>query len=186
MLLRAYPHIKPNCSKDSNLCYDTGRFDRHQGIISSSLVLKTKDLMKNKISIDIFIEDIQKQLEKILISPHSKIIGKIIIGHLDQTSLGLSQLYKAMQGIDNEISWKAGMNIQIKKDAIYNSSINWDKMEEKGLIYQGYIKAQITSVNQFSHYPISYTHKCLDNKGNFFDNESSIGIDYVRRDEEWP
>jgi hypothetical protein len=141
--------------------------------------------MNNSISIEITVEEITNLLKKALYSSqHKDILTKVIMGNLEITNVGLSQLFKALQGIDNEIKWKVGMNILLKENMLYSSSIDKVKMIEKGMIHQGWVKAHIIKVDIYNSYPLTVKYDMINKDNEIQSNTQTVSLDYVTNDDE--
>jgi len=135
--------------------------------------------MAESFSVEIQNSEVTELLKKVIHSPHNEIITNIIIGHLNSTSQGLSQLFKALNGIDNKSKWKVGMNVLVKCSNLYNSNINIELMTEKGMFHQGYINAHITNIDPFNYSNIVIIYNIFNKKEefeqcNYSVNEQSI------------
>lgn len=140
---------------------------------------------EKQIAVQISYAELRQLLKKVLNTPHAELLSHVIMGNLEVSSHGLEQTYKAIQGITNELPWKAGQHVLVKKEGIYNSSIEWTKMEEQGLIHQGYMKGIISKVDIYSYSPVFVDMKivtALEIK----DYNTSIGVSYLKPGEEWP
>ena len=137
------------------------------------------------INVNVSYSEIRLLLKKVLNTPHAELLSHVIMGNLDVSSHGLEQTYKALQGISNELPWKAGQHVLVKKEGVYNSQIDWNKMEEQGHVHQGYFKAVISKVDPYAYSPIFIDMKivtALEVK----DYTTSISLTYLKQGEEWP
>ena len=67
--------------------------------------------MTKSFNVEVHTKELSLLLEKVIVSSNAKLITKVIMGNLDTTSVGLQQLFKALNGIDNEIIDCAFTNI---------------------------------------------------------------------------
>lgn len=137
------------------------------------------------VNVELSYAEIRQLLKKILNTPHAELLSHVIMGNLDESHHGIIQTYKAMHGITNELPWKAGQHVLVKKEGIYNSSIDWAKMEEQGYVHQGYMKGIISKVDIYAYSPVFVDMKivtALEIK----DYNTSIGLSYLKPGEEWP
>lgn len=137
------------------------------------------------VNVELSYAEIRQLLKKILNTPHAELLSHVIMGNLDASNHGIIQTYKAMHGITNELPWKAGQHILIKKEGIYNSSIDWTKMNEQGYIHQGYMKGIISKVDIYSYSPVFVDMKIVT-ASEVKDINMSIGLSYLKPGEEWP
>jgi len=137
------------------------------------------------IAVQISYAELRQLLKKVLNTPHAELLSHVIMGNLDTSSHGLEQTYKAIQGISNELPWKAGQHVLVKKDGIYNSMIDWTKMEEQGLIHQGYMKGIISKVDVYSYSPV-FVDITITTATETKIYNTSIGLTYLRSGEQWP
>lgn len=142
--------------------------------------------MKESISVTVSLEELRQLLFKQLTGPYAELLSKVIIGNLDASNRGLDQLFKALNGITNEIKWKSGMDILLKKDVIYNSDIDWSAMEEKGFVHQGYVKGTIVNINIYGYSPITARIYIITKKGTSTDYDVNTDVSYIIAGEEWP
>lgn len=142
--------------------------------------------MVKEFSVVVSTDELALLLNKaLLIHPHKDILTKVIMGNLDTTSVGLTQLFKALQGIDNELEWKVGMNILVKESMLYSSSIDKDKMKETGMIHQGWLKAHIIKIDIYNSYPITVRYNVIVNNGDIISQTQTASLDYIVKSEEW-
>lgn len=137
------------------------------------------------VNVELSYAEIRQLLKKILNTPHAELLSHVIMGNLDMSNNGIIQTYKAMQGITNELPWKAGQHILIKKDGIYNSQIDWTKMEEQGYLHQGYMKGIILKVDIYAYSPITIEFTIVTST-EVKPYTTSIGLSYIKPGEEWP
>jgi len=142
--------------------------------------------MKDYINIEIELNDIKKLLKKSLIGPNVDIIADVVIGNLSKSHHGYKHLYKALNGISSDVKLKVGTSVLINKDRIYNSSVDWDKMESENMIHQGFIKACITNIDIYDYYPVEITMKIINKEGELVDYKTSIEEKHLNIGEEWP
>jgi len=149
---------------------------------------KYKNLKMTKdITLTVSIDELALLLNKAFLkNPYKDILTKIIIGNLDTTSVGLNQLFKALNGIDNNIKWKIGMNVLVKENMLYSSSIDKAKMKENGMIHQGWFKAHIYNIDLYNSYPISIKFYVINNNEEKVEHTQTVSLDYITEGEEWP
>lgn len=107
------------------------------------------------------------------------------MGNLNTTSLGVQQLFKALNGLDNNSKWKVGMEILIKENIVY-ATMDKVKMKEEGMIFQGYIKALINKVDVYNYYPISVEFEIINSTGEKTKYEQTILENNIKESEKWP
>jgi hypothetical protein len=140
----------------------------------------------SQINVVVKASELQTELKKILKSPHNDLISKVIIGNLAKTSEGLSQLFKSLSGITNEIPWKVGMDVLVKKTTLYSSKIDWDATSEKGLCHQDLIKAHIIGVDIYSYSQINVEFDIIDISGQRITLNQNVSEQYLLNGDEWP
>ena len=140
---------------------------------------------EKSINVQISYSEIRLLLKKLLNTPHAELLSHVIMGNLDTTSYGLEQTYKAMYSITNELPWKAGQNILIKRENIYNSQVDWIAMQEKGYIHQGYVKAVISKVDPYTYSQLTVEIPIITaTESKIF--TTTITEKYAKAGEEWP
>lgn len=144
--------------------------------------------MTKSFSVEVTVQELELLLKNALkSSPHSEILTKIIIHNLDTTQVGIVQLFKALNGIDNETKWKVGMNVLVNENNIYSSSIDKPKMKELGMIHKGWIKAHITSINIYNSYPVTVDIIAISTStGEEFTNRQTVPLDSIVEEDQWP
>lgn len=140
---------------------------------------------QKSINLEISYSEIRNLLKKLLNTPHAELLSHVIMGNLDTTSFGLEQTYKAIHGISNELPWKAGQNILIKKEYTYNSQIDWEAMQDKGYLHQGYVKAVITKVDPYAYSQLTIEMPIVTAiESKIF--TTTVSANNVKSGEEWP
>lgn len=137
------------------------------------------------INVAVKVSELQAELKKIIKSPHNDLISKIIIGNLSKSSEGLGQLFKSLSGITNELPWKVGMDILVKKMAIYSSKIDWPANIEKGLCHQELIKARIIGIDIYTYSQINIEFELIDVLGQLVTSTQTVSAEYILEGEKW-
>ena len=124
-------------------------------------------MVKKTVNIEIKTEDIKDILLTKMdqTNPHVFLIVNTIIDNLMITPKGLSQVLMAFNGIRPTTPFRVDDEVLIRIADI--STWNRDKMrmDQQGLVFQGYIKAKIININLQKLLPISVTYPGYDGGG---------------------
>ena len=139
-----------------------------------------------QINISVKASELQTELKKIIKSPHSELIAQVIIGNLNKTPEGLGQFFKSLSGITNELHWKVGMDVLIKKTALYSSKIDWEATIEQGLCHQELVKARITEIDLYQYAQVQIEFNIIDTSGVGVLSNQYVQEGYLLEGDEWP
>jgi len=141
---------------------------------------------KTHIDVTISVESIRDGLRKLLISEHSALITKVIIGQLEKTDVGLEQLYKAMSGVQDKLKYKIGDYVMVSMDILHTWKFDKNKSEIAGLVKQNRMRGLIESVDPFLKYPYTIDIEVIDSMNQTVHIHSPANDRYVCLEEEWP
>lgn len=139
-----------------------------------------------QINISVKASELQTELKKIIKSPHSELIAQVIIGNLNKTPEGLGQFFKSLSGITNELPWKVGMDVLVKKTALYSSKIDWEATIKQGLCHQELVKARITEIDLYQYAQVQIEFNIIDTSGVGVLSNQYVQEGYLLEGDEWP
>lgn len=106
--------------------------------------------------------EIKKELSQYFNSEkkNMNLVLNTIMNHLSQTEMGLEALYKAMNGLEVTPKFKIGEQVYVKKQCTHYWRMDEPKTQEKGLMKQGLVLAEITKIDLTKRkcYSISYSY----------------------------
>jgi hypothetical protein len=143
-------------------------------------------ISKTHIDVKVSVESIRDSLRKRIISENSMLITDVIINNLKNTEMGLEQLFNALSGIEDKISYKVGDHVMVEVDPLYTWKFSKEKSAEAGLFLNNRIRAQIMEINPYSKTPLNLIYDVVDNKGEYIKVESPVKIDQVCLEDDWP
>ena len=139
-----------------------------------------------QINISVKASELQTELKKIIKSPHSELIAQVIIGNLNKTPEGLGQFFKSLSGITNELPWKVGMDVLVKKTALYSSKIDCEATIKQGLCHQELVKARITEIDLYQYAQVQIEFNIIDTSGVGVLSNQYVQEGYLLEGDEWP
>lgn len=93
------------------------------------------------------VSDMKDSFTKIINSPHRILIAKVITDNLHLTPKGLQQLYLAMNGIEENISFKVGDKCTISTSWLSGYRCDITRFVEGEDLYQGDLIVQIEEID---------------------------------------
>ena len=126
-------------------------------------------MSKKTVNIEVKVEDIKDVLltKMDVNTPHVMLIVNTIVDNLTITPRGLSQLLMACNGVRPVTQFRVDNEVLIKIAHITSWNRDKMKMDQEGLVFQGYIKAKIIDINLQKLLPISVTYQGYDASGNW-------------------
>jgi len=138
------------------------------------------------IEVKVTVESIRDSLRKRIVSENSKLITDVIISNLSVTEVGIKQLFKALNGIEESVPYKVGDFVMVKIEPLYGWKFDKDKTKEAGLIIQGRLRAQIIAIKLYQDAAVELKYSVLDSSGEPIDVMSPVRIHEVCLEDEWP
>ena len=141
-----------------------------------------------KINIEVTIEEIAYMLRKSLKdSEQAKTIADVIMLQLTDNNFGLTQLYKAFNGIKPECNFKIGDQVWVKFGNLPTWRMNLSLMEDSDLMNKGHLKVLITNIDlkveQCLTVTFDYYEKTATTKEIVYKNEYAISVkDVIKED----
>ena len=136
---------------------------------------------KTHIKIEVAIDDIRANLQKMIRSDYSPLIAEIIITNLLKTEEGVRQLYLAMSGVKVCAKFKVLDKVLVKLDALATWLMDKDKTRERGFTFKEKMKCVISEVDMTASLPycVSYTYIASsgqEEKDTYWLDEKSIEL----------
>ena len=138
------------------------------------------------IDVKVTVESIRDSLRKRIVSENSKLITDVIIGNLNTTEVGMNQLFKALSGIEDKISYKIGDFVMVDTGPLYTWKFDKEKTREAGLIIQDRVRAQIIRIDKYRDTPLELKYNVKDSDGNDVTVTSTVRVTSVCLEDEWP
>jgi hypothetical protein len=119
---------------------------------------------KSYVDVRIEVEEVRAALKKIIRSDFNNLIAEVIIDNLNETEVGISQLYLAMSGVRKLPRFKVLDEIYAEVPSLASWRMDKSRMETEKMLFQGKVKCKITDINlqRRDSYHVEYTF--LDNK----------------------
>jgi len=138
------------------------------------------------IDVKVTVESIRDSLRKRIVSENSKLLTDVIIGNLNTTEVGMAQLFKALSGIEETISYKVGDFVMVKTEPLYGWKFDKDKTKEAGLIIHDRVRAQVVCIDKYKLNSLELSYIVKDSDGNDITVTSPVRVTAVCLEDEWP
>jgi hypothetical protein len=138
------------------------------------------------IDVKVTVESIRDSLRKRIVSENSKLLTDVIIGNLNTSEVGMTQLFKALSGIEDTIPYKVGDFLMVKISPLYGWKFDKEKTKEAGLIIQDRIRAQLVCINRYKETPLEVIYAVKDSEGDDINVTSPVRITDACLEDEWP
>lgn len=104
----------------------------------------------SKITFEVTDEEIKKYLIKLIKSPNAELIAKTIVNHVQESELGLEDLYKSMLGLERTFKYNTLDTVWVRFGHLATWRYDKEKMKEQGLIVKDeYVKCTIVEIYPF-------------------------------------
>src|SRR3990172_8151564 len=111
------------------------------------------------VDIQITKDEIKALFSSIISSKYVKIIAEVVVGNLSTTEVGLSQLYKAMNGVFTPVNFKVGQSVFCKPDSLYSWNFDVSRMEQENYFMNGLIPCIVQEVNPHARNRVTVKYK---------------------------
>lgn len=132
------------------------------------------DLLESKLS-----EALKKSGES-----HYKVISKVIISNLTNTSIGLEQLYMAFSGHEEKINFFPGDEVIISTSKVYTWVYDQKSMIDAGLIVNNTIKAKVLAIYPYTRDSVSIEYTRIELGKEPCKYTQSVSHKYLTRNED--
>jgi hypothetical protein len=106
---------------------------------------------KETVVVEVSVASIKQAFEKVINSKHAPIIVDAIVKHLQESELGLEDLYHSLLGAERSFKYKPLDKVWISLDHLPSWRIDKDKSLQAGLIEkERFIKCTIIDINPLS------------------------------------
>lgn len=144
------------------------------------------DKERKHIDVKISIESVAENLRKLINSGHSQLITKTIINNLMTTDVGLEQLYKAINGIEDKLRFKIGDKVRIELDSLSTWNFDKKKTAESDYVFQGRMLGVITEIFPCKKYAYNISYTAIEVGGEPKELNTAALEGNLYLDEEWP
>jgi len=121
--------------------------------------------------IKITAREMRAEIQRVISSPHSGLISDVILGWFKDDA-ALTELWKALHGVEEVIDFKPGDAVWIKRGNVYISNISDEKTIKGGMLFQGFLRGTVKFVRTHSTHTLHIAIQAMDTQGRIIDYET--------------